>query len=74
MPPKPKPKESKKAQYERFKETARELGVDDPISASYEGTATRETAYASTNRSPRASRTLCSPTVRNGSDAGVVQW
>jgi hypothetical protein len=26
---KPKPKPSKKAQYERFRETARELGVDD---------------------------------------------
>lgn len=26
---KPKPKVSKKEQYERFKETARELGVDD---------------------------------------------
>jgi hypothetical protein len=26
-------KASKKAQYERFKETARELGVDDPKSA-----------------------------------------
>ena len=29
---KPKPK-TKKEQYERFKETARELGVDDPKSA-----------------------------------------
>jgi hypothetical protein len=30
---KPEPKPTKKAQYERFKETARELGVDDPKSA-----------------------------------------
>jgi hypothetical protein len=29
----PKPKPSKKAQYEWFKETARELGVDNPKSA-----------------------------------------
>jgi hypothetical protein len=30
---KPKPKLTKKAQYERFKETARELGVDNSKSA-----------------------------------------
>lgn len=30
---KPKPKLTKKEQYERFKETARELGVDDVESA-----------------------------------------
>lgn len=31
--PAPKPKLTKKEQYERFKETARELGVDDAKSA-----------------------------------------
>lgn len=30
--PKSAPKPTKKAQYERFKETARELGCDDPKS------------------------------------------
>jgi len=29
--PKPKPKPTKRAQYERFKETARELGVDESM-------------------------------------------
>ena len=59
--PKPRPKLSKKAQYERFQQTARDLGVDDEESAQ-----TFERAFAKIVPAKRRSKIIVAPSGYDG--------